>query len=343
MGTQNIAHKNHYVPRFYLKNWSQDGKTVYTYSLLVSDSRVPYWRKESIKNTAVWYDLYTRKIAQQEIDDFETWFDREFESPAKAVFEKLFRVETITKSDEIILSRFVASQHIRTPARLNSILELERKELPRIMEDVLQRMNKEIASGNLRNYSKVVSEADSLIPLKVNLDREKGFAKVETVVGKSTYLYAIKHLLTKTVKHLYGYRWSVIHPADGVSFPTSDDPVICLNYRNQNDYDFRGGWGRKHGNIIMPISPELLLFTQIGDKNSCDFLDKSFYWSSFFRKIIIEHAHRAVFADQPQKGMLAVNPRIVNKELYDAENQIIKSWHSEQMLAEDDLLNNPTQ
>lgn len=343
MGTQNITHNNHYVPRFYLKNWSQDGKTIYTYSLLVSDSRVPYWRKESIKNTAVWYDLYTRKIAQQEIDDFETWFDREFEAPAKAVFEKLLHTEPLTKSDEIILSRFVASQHLRTPARLNSILELERKELPWIMENVLQKINKEAANGNLRNASKSILETDSLFPLKVNLDSEKGVAKVESVVGKSTYLYAIRYLLTETVKRLYGYRWTVLHAADGVSFPTSDDPVICLNYRNQSDYDFKGGWGRKHGNIIMPISPKLLLFTQIGDKGSYDSLDKSFYWSSFFVKIIIEHAHRAVFADQPQKGMSAINPRVVNKELYDAESQIMRSWHSEQMLAEDELLNNSTQ
>ena len=50
---QNLTHRNHYIPRFYLKNWSLDGKTIQTYSILVST-------QQSIKNSAVWSDFYTR-------------------------------------------------------------------------------------------------------------------------------------------------------------------------------------------------------------------------------------------------------------------------------------------
>jgi hypothetical protein len=57
--------------------------------------------------------------------------------------------------------------------------------------------------------------------------------------------------------------WNVIHAAVGIYFPTSDDPVICLNYNSESEYDFKGGWGKKNGNIIMPISPKQLLITQI--------------------------------------------------------------------------------
>ena len=334
MEKKSITHNNHYVPQFYLRNWSKDGRTIYAYNLLVSDRRVPYWKKESIKNAAVWHDLYTRKIGQEEIDDFETWFDREFESPAKPVFDKLLQGERIT------LSRFVAAQHIRTPARLDSILELERQMLPSIMEDVLQKLNRQARSENYHHFQKFSAEKDDSIPLKVNLDKENGFVKVETIVGKGTYLYAVKHLLTETIKHMYGHRWNIIHAANGISFPTSDDPVICLNYRNEQNYTFNGGWGLKHANIIMPISPKLLLFTEIGSKNSCSFLDNSLYWSNFFRKIIIEHAHRSVFADVPQKGMLAINPRIVSKELYAKDRKTAIYWHKEQTSAED-TFNNP--
>ena len=80
---QNLTHRNHYIPRFYLKNWSLDGKTMQTYSILVSNSKVPYWTQQSIKNSAVWSDFYTRIEGDKEIDDFEHWFDREFETPAK--------------------------------------------------------------------------------------------------------------------------------------------------------------------------------------------------------------------------------------------------------------------
>ena len=85
---QNLTHRNHYIPRFYLKNWSLDGKTIQTYSILVSNSKVPYWTQQSIKNSAVWSDFYTRIEGDKEIDDFEHWFDREFETPAKPVIEQ---------------------------------------------------------------------------------------------------------------------------------------------------------------------------------------------------------------------------------------------------------------
>lgn len=93
---QNLTHRNHYIPRFYLKNWSLDGKTIQTYSILVSNSKVPYWTQQSIKNSAVWSDFYTRIEGDKEIDDFEHWFDREFETPAKPVFDKLLNGQKIS-------------------------------------------------------------------------------------------------------------------------------------------------------------------------------------------------------------------------------------------------------
>ena len=63
--SQKIAHRNHYIPQFYLKNWSLDGKTIQTYSILVSNSNIPYWTKQSIKNTAAWNDFYTRVVGAE--------------------------------------------------------------------------------------------------------------------------------------------------------------------------------------------------------------------------------------------------------------------------------------
>jgi Fe-S cluster assembly ATPase SufC len=110
-----------------------------------------------------------------------------------------------------------------------------------------------------------------------------------------------------------------------------------LNYNSESEYDFKGGWGKKNGNIIMPISPKLLLITQIGSDLDVAQLDYSEHWSKFFRKIIIEHAHRYVYAIKPQKGMLAINPRRVNSEQYAREKTIMAGWHDEQMESEAQL------
>lgn len=88
----------------------------------------------------------------------------------------------------------------------------------------------------------------------------------------------------------------------------------------------------------MPISPKLLLITQIGSNIPSKQLDYSEPWSKFFRKIIIENAHRYVFAIEPQKGMLAINPRRVNAVLFEREKNMMAGWHGEQMEAEDQLL-----
>ena len=341
MPDNQITHRNHYVPQFYLKNWSQDGINIFVYSLLVSDTRIPYWSCKNIKSTAVWNDLYTRNEGQNAIDDFEKWFDKEFETPAKKVIDSLINNHNLNKDESEVLSRFVAAQHLRTPSRLNDILALGRSLMPRALDDVLHTVSKLIKENpGIMITQPKLSEVTELLPIKVSvdsIDEETNKVKVESYVGKGYYLFALKHLLTNTVKVMYKQNWHVIHSSDEISFPTSDDPVICMNYNSEREYNFRGGWGKINGNIIMPISPTQILITEVGSKMSCAQLDYSAYWSQFFRKIIIEHAHRYVYSIKPQKGMLSINPRIINADLYEAEKDIMSGWHDEQMNAEAQL------
>ncbi|MFZ2755343.1 MAG: DUF4238 domain-containing protein [Atopobiaceae bacterium] len=51
------THRNHYVPQFYLRLWSHDGKEVLRYDTLAADERVPLWQKRSIKSTACLTDF----------------------------------------------------------------------------------------------------------------------------------------------------------------------------------------------------------------------------------------------------------------------------------------------
>lgn len=317
MPDNQIAHSNHYVPQFYLKNWSQDGNNIFVYSLLVSDSRVRYWSYKNIKSTAVWNDFYTRNEGQNSIDDFEKWFDKEFETPAKKVIDSLINNHNLNKDESEVLSRYVAAQHLRTPARLNDILSLGRSLMPKALDDVLHRAAKQLRDNpDIMSTQRKTSEETELLPIKVTIDKDTSEVEVTSYVGKGYYLFALKNLLTKTVEAMYKHKWHVIHSSNEIAFPTSDDPVICMNYNNEREYDFRGGWGKKNGNIIMPISPTQILITEIGSNVSCQQLDYSAYWSQFFRKIIIEHAYRYVYAIKPQKGMLAINPRRVNATLY---------------------------
>lgn len=53
--------------------------------------------------------------------------------------------------------------------------------------------------------------------------------------------------------------------------------------------------------------------------------------------MIIQHAHRYVYAERPQRGMLELNARIVNQDLYEREKQRVAGWHIEQIRAEQNL------
>lgn len=338
MSTNQISHNNHYIPQFYLKNWSKDGNSIFAYSLLVPDSKIRYWNQKSIKYTAVWNDFYTRNEGEKEVDDFEKWFDREFESPAKIVFEKLLGEHNLNKEESKTLSRFVSAQYLRTPARLNTLMTQWRTEIPQILEDTLQKVSMQLEeSPRIISCQPITTEEVKLIPIKISVNKDMQQLEVKTLIGKGMYLFSLKRLLTKTVEVTENYKWHVIHAADGISFPTSDDLVICMNYYGDNNYDFKGGWGVKNGNIIVPISPKLLLINEIGNNIPITQLDYSKQWSIFFRRIIIEHAHRYVYAIEPQKGMLAINPRRVNKVLYDKEKEMMAGWHEEQMKEESQL------
>lgn len=109
-------------------------------------------------------------------------------------------------------------------------------------DNTLKNASKQLEAGQLvvEKQAQKANE-DNLLPIKVSVERNFGQVKVDSLVGKGMYLFALKHLLTKTVNVMYKYKWHVIHAADGISFPTSDDPVICMNYSGEHEYDFKGG------------------------------------------------------------------------------------------------------
>lgn len=168
MSTNQTTHNNHYIPQFYLKNWSQDGNSIFVYSLLVPNSRIPYWSRKKIKSTAVWNDFYTRNEGQKGVDDFEKWFDREFESSVKKVFDNLLKGHDLDKDESEKLSRFVGTQYLRTPSRLNCLMARWRTEMPTLFEEVLQKISKQLEANpqTIRNQRQISEEAN-LLPIKL--------------------------------------------------------------------------------------------------------------------------------------------------------------------------------
>ncbi|WP_059051380.1 DUF4238 domain-containing protein [Paenibacillus senegalimassiliensis] len=338
MNRNPITHDNHYVPQFYLKNWSEDGKNLNVYNILVSNGNVPLWSKKAIKHQAYYRDFYTRDVDGDEKDDIEQWFSNEFESPVKEVIEKVKTNSRLRKMDWQHLIKFMAAQQLRTPAKLNELLARWRTEMPSLFQGELEKIIEKMEKPGFIP-PQINSNLDTnLFPIKVKLEEKSGVITVNSIVGKSMYLFGLKYVLKNTIHILNNHQWHIVHAPDEIEWPTSDDPVICLNFYNENNYNFEGGWGKKNGEIIFPLTPKHILYTQIGNSNRRCQLDNSHKYGLLLQKFIIEHAHRYIYAYKPLKEMQKLRSRKVDPEIYKREREAFKIWHTEQTKYEKEIL-----
>lgn len=330
--TKQLHVKNHFVPQCYLKRWEED-KKVFVYRTLVSNENVPLWNRYSTSAIAYHKHLYTQVLSGKETDVMEVWFDREFESPANEVIERATNDRKLSREDWNILIRFLALQDVRTPARMFEHLKRAEKEMSDTLQDVLNDLKMKLENQDheaLEKYDKPVANS-KLLPLKVTTEfedgKEVGILKAESYVGRSTWIHSIKHVLEHTEKVLHSHKWSIVKPAKGYSWFTSDNPVIKLNYTNSNTYDLRGGWGVNKGNIIFPIGPEHAMFVQIGDRPIPKGTRLTVAQTTEFRKFIAENSHRMIFSKHIDKEVSAFRKRVVDSDRIKRENEEMDKWH----------------
>jgi hypothetical protein len=108
---------------------------------------------------------------------------------------------------------------------------------------------------------------------------------------------------------LHRHKWTIFEAPARLNWFTSDDPVICLNYRSESDYDFNGGWGRERAKILFPLSPRHLMFTEIGT-SSYPRRVPSRYRARLIRRMIAEHAHRSIYTQSEDNKVLQLRPRV---------------------------------
>ena len=332
--------KNHFVPECYLKRWINSNNKIWVYKTLVSYKAVPAWRNYSPAAIAYHKHLYTRIISGSETDEIEKWLDNEFESPANEVLEKVVSDQRLSSDDWQILIRFLAAQDVRTPARLLEHLKRATKELPEVLKGTLGNLKETLGKGNVslldqKEKSKIGSK---YMPLKITTVFKEGSdvctLKAESYVGRSTWIFSIKHLLENTEKVLHTHKWTIVKPAQGYYWFTSDNPVIKLNYTNPNNYDLRGGWGKNKGNIIFPIAPEHAMYVQIGDRPPLKGSRMSIAQTKEIRKIIAENSYRMILSDKKDSEILVFRKRIVDSEILNNEVKAMQDWHNKNSILE---------
>jgi hypothetical protein len=339
---------NHYVACLYLKRFAVSPGRVLTYRTVVAHSRFPAWQEKAIKGVGYHAHLYTRMASGSESDEIEKWLNAEFETPAEDALKKATADMRLSPTDWRNLVRFVAAQDVRTPARLAENIEHWKKIIPGMLDDVLResvrRLELAKRSGQAINPAK--SPNSDYIPLHVTTEIEPGqeFGKVkaEIIVGRGLWLFSMRHVLTKTVNALLEHQWSILSPADDLTWFTSDDPVVRLNYYGNGKYDFKGGWGSRGTEIFLPLDPHHLLYTKIGERPQRRGSVISQAETQMIRRFIAEHAHRFIFAAVADAEVPGLRPRVVDPARVRDEDGQWRRWHQDQMTAERELIGGTT-
>ncbi|EKO3618610.1 MULTISPECIES: DUF4238 domain-containing protein [Vibrio] len=324
-----VKKDNHFLPQMYLKNWCNEQGKVFQYRKVVQHENVPIWK--DYYPSAIGYSRYLYVNTQNGNPDdiLENWFDSNYESPAKNSIDRAIRNEKLTRNDYKLLANFVALQDLRTPKRYFEHLERSDKQaLSEIVEDVVNDIKLKIPpdfkpDGKARYH-------DSL-PMKVEIEEDGNDAfivKVTWLAGRASWLWSIKHVLTTVAEQLHQNSWTILYPANGMSWLTSDNPVVRLNYDNGKSYDFNGGWAKPKSEIILPLGPRHLLYTQVGvsppilrgTKLTVD-------QTQNINRMIAENCHNFVVSHEKRDDVELLIPRVVDNEKVETEKEHWKNWH----------------
>lgn len=279
-----------------------------------------------------------------ETDEIENWFETEFETPASSAFRRVAANEPLSAEDCRLLVQFLAAQDVRTPARLIERLRQWEKILPQLINESLAGSVQKLK--NAKRMGKRISvtnppEGMNLFPARTFIRPSENDKEVllhlELTAGRSLWLWSIKHALTSTLNALHKHRWSILQSPPGIEWLTSDNPVVRLNFRASEDFDFQGGWNSPGTFIFMPLGPKHLLYTIVGGEPLPD-STASLFFAAQIQRYTIEHAHRYVFGRLADRQVALWRPRAVNSQAFHAEAEQWRKWHDEQSEAELEIL-----
>ena len=290
--------RNHYVPEFYLHNFSLVHAGDRKAQLWVYDKEENPPRKQSPRDTAVINDLYTVLIPDLPLNALEVAFGKQ-ESNVSPILAKWAQKGALPTIDTILeVAYFLALLHLRNPKTA--------RWFEAVAELVAVEKAKALAHDNVqfdKFWEKLMKE-ESISP---ELTKEKfcemaknfdehfivKFDPQYTTFSPLKYAEAIFHELKK----MY---WCLCSAPKGWDFITSDSPVV-VRFRKEGGVAFGGGFGHPTAKVIFPISPQVCLYLSRNFPYKTSKVNPSFVKNTNRETAI--NAERFVFASLQSDGI----------------------------------------
>lgn len=332
-----ITRDNHYVPRFYLRQWSGNGNTIRCYNGIIRNEAMRGWRSTSIKGTAYWKNLYTDIVDGYDDDKFEKMM-HDYEDAAKEALCKLVSDAELSEREKSDLVSFLIVQAARTPSFVEFSQRLLKRVFPSVVESVGERLKQRIADGTIEEEAKratqSLKEASpdlSDMVMNVRLDKEKGAIGVETCTGRQNFIAeALRFIEGAPGELLRDCNWIILNTEDMLM--TSDNPVVFMQYDERSGWAFGLGGGliSRPTLVFMPLTPHHVLLTQIGlSTQEMERIQMTDELNELIQQGTVFNAKRYIYANNCDDRASAWREQFVNSDVFDEMERERKEWHEE--------------
>lgn len=290
--------RQHYLPQFYLKGFSQDGEHVYIYDKKAGDRGViRYQTTIEVAHQNHFYTYRTKKGTKENLEDLFG----QFEGAAAAIIEKVHEKREIVPEEKEKLALFVAFLYTRTPAFKARTEEMHSKAGEKISRMMIKMTPKE----SLKKFFKEKegkefsdAEIDDLVDFATNPKR----SKIKFDFPNEYWIKIMLKLGADIAPAFYGMDWLFLFTSQPYAFITSDNPFLLIP---PEDYDRFWGVGllTPKARKVIPLRSDMcLMMGDLSKKPVVKFVDTS---KEFFRSTnIYTMLGSERFCFSPDKGKL---------------------------------------
>jgi hypothetical protein len=277
-----------------------------------------------------------------ESDEIERWLAKDFDDPAAEAIERVVGGLGMTKTHWKNLARFFGAQYVRTPAHYLKTQQHWKVAGGKLFDETMEELHQELAGvheGPIVEADKPTIE-NKMFPINTSIEPSDqpgmSLLSVEVSVGRKFWLWSLRHALRANgpIELLERHRWTILDAPEGRSWLTSDNPAIQLGLARDGTRNLSGGWSSPRTVLMLPLSPQHMLYTEIGERSPEKYTVVDELKFSEMNRIIAGNAFRSIYSSYEDLGVPRLRPRHVSEEAFRNEKQQWTEWHSHHSDAE---------
>ena len=285
---QNLPARNHYIPQFYLKGFSNDGINIYRLDKATTEIKLL-----PIPSVGYEKNIYTYRTINHTNDTLEKLFSQ-IEGQAATYIDKLRANLELSEQEKADLSIFLSFQMLRTPASQNKVLGVEtelREQFIRMTMEMTppERIQEFFKS---RGENMTVEQAKDIIDFGANKKR----SKIEFDFPQEYWIKGMLKMAMELCPIFQICDWEIRHSIKKNGFITSDHPFLLV--AGEKPHPFYGvGLLTPKSKKIIPLASDICLVAH--DPNEKPNIVHTEADKNFYRKInkyTLANAERYVFS-----------------------------------------------